>query len=90
MPDGNTIQATHPDSLDLTHLGIDLPPQALEASIFPGLQRPLISLGMLCDTGLPVLLTSDSVSIMKNNKTIQIVKQESNGLWSIILTPPQQ
>ena len=49
MPDGNTIQATHTASLDLTHLGIDLPLQALKASIFPGLQRPLISLGIFCD-----------------------------------------
>ena len=68
--DGNTVQATHIASLDLTYMRIDLPPQALKVSIFPGLQRTLISLGMLCDAGLTVLLTSDSVSIMKDNKAI--------------------
>ena len=40
MPDGNTIQAAHRASLDLTHLGINLPLQALKASIFLAYNAP--------------------------------------------------
>ena len=40
MLDGNTLRATHKASLNLTHLGIDLPLQALEASMFQAYNVP--------------------------------------------------
>ena len=43
---------------------------------------------MFYDANLPVLLTSESVCIMKDDEAIKIGERMSNGLWSIGLSSP--
>jgi hypothetical protein len=60
MPNGTTIQLSHTCNLLLT----DLPPQARQAHILPGIvHNSLISVGQLCDNGFSVTFTQDQVTV---------------------------
>jgi hypothetical protein len=65
MPNGTTIQSSHTCNLLLT----DLPHQARQAHILPGLlHKSLISLGQLCDNECSVTFTQDQVMVSRNVK----------------------
>jgi hypothetical protein len=65
MPNGTTIQSSHTCNLLLT----DMPPQARQAHILPGLvHNSLFSVGQLCDNGCSVTFTQDQVTVSKNGK----------------------
>jgi hypothetical protein len=65
MPNGTKIQSSHTCYLLLT----DLPPQARQAHILPGLvHNSLISVGQLCDSKYSVTFTKDQVTVSKNGK----------------------
>jgi hypothetical protein len=60
MPNGTTIQLSHTCNLLLT----DLPQQARQAHILPGLvHNSLISVGHLCDNECSVTFTQDQVTV---------------------------
>jgi hypothetical protein len=62
MPNGTTIQSSHT-------CNTDLPPQARQAHILPGLvHNSLISVGQLCDKECSVTFTQDQVTVSKNGK----------------------
>jgi hypothetical protein len=63
MPNGTTIQSSHTCNLLLT----DLPHQARQAHILPGLvHNSLISVGKLCDNECRVTFTQDHVTVTIN------------------------
>jgi hypothetical protein len=63
MPNGTTIESSHTCNLLLT----DLPPQAQQARILPGLvHNSLISVGQLCDNECSFTFTQDQVTVSKN------------------------
>jgi hypothetical protein len=65
MPNGTIIYSSHTRNLLLT----DMPPQAQQAHILPGLvNNSLISVGQLCDNGCSVTFTQDQVTVSKNEK----------------------
>jgi hypothetical protein len=83
MPIGTTIQSSHTCSLLLT----DLPPQARQAHILPGLvHNSLISVGQLCDNGCIVTFTHDQVTVTKNNKCVMHRSRDPKSrLWRVNL-----
>jgi hypothetical protein len=65
MPSGTTIQSSHTCNLLLT----DLPHQARQAHILPGLvHNSLISVGQLCDNECSVTFAQDHVTVARNGK----------------------
>jgi hypothetical protein len=83
MPNGTTIQSSHTCNLLLT----DLPPQARQAHILPGLvHNSLISVGQLCDSGCSVTFTQDQVTVSKNQKCEIYGSQDPKSrLWRVDL-----
>jgi hypothetical protein len=78
MPNGTTIQSSHTCNLLLT----DLPPQARQAHILPG----LISVGQLCDNGYSVTFTQDQVTVSKNGKCVMYGSRDPKSrLWRVYL-----
>jgi hypothetical protein len=66
-PNGTTIQSSHTCNLLLK----DLPPQAWQAHILPGLvHNSLILVGQLCDNGCSVTFTQEQVTVSKNRKCV--------------------
>jgi hypothetical protein len=67
MPNGTTIQLSHRCNLLLT----DLPPQARQDLILPGLvHNSLILMGQLCDNECSVTFTQNQVTVSKNGKNV--------------------
>jgi hypothetical protein len=83
MPNGTKIQSSHTCNLLLT----DLPPQAPQAHILPGIvHNSLISVGQLCDNGCSVTFTQDQVKVTKNEKCIIYGSlYPKSGLWRVDL-----
>jgi hypothetical protein len=83
MPNGTTIQSSHTCNLLLT----DLPPQARQAHILPGLvHNSLILVGQLCDNGCSVTFTQDQVTVSKNEKCVMYGSQDLRSrLWGVYL-----
>jgi hypothetical protein len=83
MPNGTTIQSSHTCNLLLT----DLPPQARQAHILPGLvHNSLISVGQLCDNGCIVTFTHDQVTVTKNKKCVMHGSRDPKSrLWRVNL-----
>jgi hypothetical protein len=83
MPNGTTIQSSHTCNLLLT----DLPPQARQAQILPGLvHNSLISVGKLCDNGCSVTFTQDQVTVSKNEKCVMNGSRDPKSrLWRVDL-----
>jgi hypothetical protein len=83
MPNGTTIQSSHTCNLLLT----DLPPQARQAHILPGLvHNSLISVGQLCDNGCSVTFTQDQVTVSKNEKCVMYgARDPKSRLWRVDL-----
>jgi hypothetical protein len=83
MPNGTTIQSSHTCNLLLT----ELPPQARQAHVFPGLVRnSLISVGQLCDNGCSVTFTKDQVTVSKNKKCVMYGSRDPKSrLWRVDL-----
>jgi hypothetical protein len=83
MPNGMTIQSSHTCNLLLT----DLPPQARQAHILPGLvHNSLISVGQLCDNGCSVTFTQDQVTVSKNKKWVMYGSRDPKSrLWRVDL-----
>jgi hypothetical protein len=79
MPNGTTIQSSHTCNLLLT----DLPPQARQAHILPGLvHNSLISVGQLCDNEYSVTFTQDQVTVSKNGKNVMYGSRDPKSrLW---------
>jgi hypothetical protein len=67
MPNSTTIQSSHTCNLLLA----DLPPQARQAHILPGLvHNSLISVGQLCYNGCSVTFTQEQVTVLRNGKCV--------------------
>jgi hypothetical protein len=83
MPNCTTIQSSHTCNLLLT----DLPPQAREAHILPGLvHNSLISVGQLCDNECSVTFTQDQVTVSKNGKHLMYGSRDPKSrLWRVNL-----
>jgi hypothetical protein len=83
MPNGTTIQSLHTCNLLLT----DLPPQARQAHILPGLvHNSLISLVQLCDNECSITFTQDQVTVSKNGKHLMYGSQDPKSrLWRVDL-----
>jgi hypothetical protein len=83
MHSGTTIQSSHTCNLLLT----DLPPQARQARIFPGIvHNSLISVGKLCDNECSVTFTQDQVTVSKNEKHLMYGSRDPKSrLWRVNL-----
>jgi hypothetical protein len=83
MLNGTTIQSSHTCNLLLT----DLPPQARQAHILPGLvHNSLISVGQLCDNGCSVTFTQDQVTVSKIEKCVMYGSRDPKSrLWQVDL-----
>jgi hypothetical protein len=83
MPNSTTIQSSHTCNLLLT----DLPPQARQAHILPGLvHNSLISVGQLFDIGCSVTFTQDQVTVSKNEKCVIYGSRDPKSrLWRVDL-----
>jgi hypothetical protein len=83
MPNGTTIQSSHICNLLLT----DLPHQARQAHILPGLvHNSLISVGQLCDNECSVTFTHDQVTISRNGKNVMYGSRDlKSRLWRVNL-----
>jgi hypothetical protein len=79
MPNGTTIQSSHTCNLLLT----DLPYQAQQANILPGLvHNSLISVGKLCDNECSVTFTQDQVTVSRNGKYVMYGSRDPKSrLW---------
>jgi hypothetical protein len=83
MPNGTTIQSSHTCSLLLT----DLPHQARQARILPGLvHNSLISVGQLCDNECSVTFTQDQVTVSRKGKEVMYGSRDPKSrLWRVNL-----
>jgi hypothetical protein len=83
MPNGTTIQSSHTCNLLLT----DLPHQARQAHILPGLlDNSLISVGQFCDNEYSLTFTHDQVTVSRNGKEVMYVSQyPKSRLWRVNL-----
>jgi hypothetical protein len=83
MPNGTIIQSSHTCNPLLT----DLPPQAQQAHILPGLvHNSLISLGQLCDNECSVTFTQDQVTVSKNGRNLMHGSRDPKSrLWRVNL-----
>jgi hypothetical protein len=83
MPNGTTIQSSQTCSLLLT----DLPHQAWQAHILPGLvHNSLISVGQLCDNEFSVNFTQDQVTVSRNGKEVMYGSRDPKSLlWRVNL-----
>jgi hypothetical protein len=83
MPNGTTIQLSHTCNLLLA----DLPPQARQTHILPGLvHNSLILVGQLWDNECSVTLTQGQVTISKNGKHLMYGSRDPKSrLWRVDL-----
>jgi hypothetical protein len=83
MPNRTTIQLSHTCNLLLT----DLPHQASQAHILPGLvHNSLISVGQLCDNEYSVTFTQDHVTVSRNGKDVTYGSRDPKSrLWRVNL-----
>jgi hypothetical protein len=83
MPNGTTIQSSQTCNLLLT----DLPHQARQAHILPGLvYNSLISVGKLCDNECSVTFTQDQVTVSRNGKDVMYGSRDPKSrLWRVNL-----
>jgi hypothetical protein len=83
MPSWKNIQLSHTCNLLLT----DLPPQARQAHILPGLvHNSLISVGKLCDNECSVTFTQDQVMVSKNGTNVMYGSRDlKSRLWLVNL-----
>jgi hypothetical protein len=83
MPNGMTIQLSHTCNLLLT----DLPHQAQQAHILPGLvHNSLISVGQLCDNECSFTFTQDQVTVSRNGKDVMYGSRDPKSrLWRVNL-----
>jgi hypothetical protein len=83
MPNGTTIQSSHTCNLLLA----DLPHQARQAHILPGLvHNSLISVGQLCDNEYSVTFTQDQVTVSRNGKNVMNGSRDPKSrLWQVNL-----
>jgi hypothetical protein len=83
MPNGTTTQSSHTSYLLLT----DLPPQARQAHILPGLaHNSLISVGQLYDNEYSVTFTQEQVTVSKNGKHLMYGSRDPKSrLWRVNL-----
>ena len=88
LPDGSTLQSTHPASLHLPQL----PANACQAHIFPHLASgSLISIGQLCNHGCKAVFDATTVTITHHNEIIlQGIRSPISRLWTLDLpsAPP--
>jgi hypothetical protein len=83
MPNGTTIQSSDNCNLLLT----DLPQQARQARILPGLvHSSLVSVGQLCDNKYTVTFTQDQVTLSRNGKSVMYGSRDPKSrLWRVNL-----
>jgi hypothetical protein len=83
MPNETIIQSSYTFNLLLT----DLPPQAWQAHILPGLvHNSLISVGQLCDNECSVTFTQDQVAVSKNGEHVMYGSRDPKSrLWRVNL-----
>jgi hypothetical protein len=83
MPNGTKIQSSHTCNLLLT----DLPHQARQAHILPGLvNNSLMPVGQLCDNECSVTFTHDQVTVSRNGKEVMYGSRDPKScLWRVNL-----
>jgi hypothetical protein len=83
MPNRTTTQLSHTCNILLT----ELPPQARQGHILPGLvHNSLISVGQLCDNGCSVTFTQDQVTVSKKGKHLMYgARDPKSRLWRVNL-----
>jgi hypothetical protein len=83
MHNGTTIQSSH----TCNSLLADLPHQARQAHILPGLvHNSLISVGQLCDNACSVTFTQDQVTVSRNGKDVMYGSRDPKSrLWTVNL-----
>jgi hypothetical protein len=83
MHNGTTMQSSHTCDLLLT----DLPPQARNAHILPGLVHDsLILVGQLCDNVCSITFTQEQVMVSKNGKCVMYGSRDPRSrLWRVDL-----
>ena len=85
LPNGEIIKPTH--TALLTHQ--DLPLQAREAHLFPGLKKALLSIGTLCEHVCESIFNNKSVHI-KNNQSgktsMRVTRDARTNLYMLSLT----
>ena len=89
MPNGEIITSTH-ISLLPQH---KLPDNARKAHIFPGLQKPLISIGTLCDNNCIAVFDAERVTIYEQttrNIIMQVQRDPITTFYMINMTAPQK
>ena len=89
MPNGEIITLTHIALLPQNNL----PDKARKAHIFPGLQKPLISIGTLCDNNCIAVFDAERVTIYDQttrNIIMQGHRDPITTLYMIKITTPQK
>jgi hypothetical protein len=83
MPNGTTIQSSHTCNLLIT----DLPHQARQAHIIPGLvHNSLVTVGQLCDNECSVTFTHDQVTVSRKGKEVMYGSRDPKSrLWRVNL-----
>jgi hypothetical protein len=83
MPNSTTIQSSHTCNLLLT----DLPHQARQAQILPGLvHNSPILVGQLCDNECSVTFTQDQVTVSRNGKYVMNGSRDPKSrIWRVNL-----
>ena len=72
MPNGDIIKSTHTALLDHP----DLPLQARQAHLFPGLKKALLSIGTLCKHGCESTFNENSVHIKNKQSGNTIIRRK--------------
>ena len=81
MPDGEVIKSTH--TALLAHL--DLPLQARQAHLFPGLTKALLSVGALCEHGCEATFNDKSVHVKNKQSGKTIMKGTRDARTNIFM-----
>ena len=90
-----TTKITNGQIIKLSHIALlpqhNLPDKARQAHIFPGLQKPLISIGTLCDNNCIPVFDEKRVTIYKKSKRqifMQGHRYPNNTLYMINMAAP--
>ena len=89
------IKMLNGEIITSTHIALlpqyNVPDKARKAHIFPGLQKPLISIGTLCDNNCISVFDAKRVTIYDQttrNIVIQVHRDPMNTLYMINMTAP--
>lgn len=86
LPDGSCSTSTHTAVLDIPAL----PDAARRVDVFPDFVSSLLSIGVLCDSGMIATYDATSVTISLNNEVVLSgIRNPATNLWMVDLVNPQ-